>query len=230
MNQYLSRYRGLADPLRSERRVELLLVLLVLVLLVQLAWALARSLFPAEPQAVQPTADAMRVVSGATPPGPDLEQRAELRNRPLFWDSRRPLIEVVDVAPPQVAAAEDKPEEVKIGKIKDVTLKGVFGSGESAGIIYLAKGKEHRIMVGESVNGWELETVELSRAVFRGNGKSAELDLKRGTIEIAEPEGPAAGATSKQQAGGASGAKAAKSEPEKERTLSLGNGGYPARR
>ncbi|MFV8818301.1 hypothetical protein [Haliea sp. E17] len=214
MNNLLKRYRDQSDPLRTERGVELLVVALVVLLLAQLLWSAARLLFPAMPGAVEPTADAMRVVAATAAELPGAEQRAEIRSRPLFWESRRSL--VTEAEPEPVQVVEDKPAEVRLGKIRDVTLTGVFGSGKSAGIIYLAKGKERRIMVGESVNGWTLDTVEPTRAVFQGNGNTAELDLKQGTIEFVETAPSDSGKT------GAATGESSKAEPEKERTLTLG--------
>lgn len=227
MKRYLDRYRDLADPLRSERRVELLVLVLLLILVVQLAWALLRLLLPNTLTPVLPTADAMRVVSAYSAPAPDPEQRSEIRDRPLFWDTRRPVV-AVEEPPPEEAVAEEESEQEQLGKIKNVTLAGVFGSGESAGIIYLAKGKEHRIMVGDEINGWVLESVEPSRAIFSGDGKSAELNLKRGNITVAQPAPSETGGSKTTQPDASTAAESGDSSGGG--TLTLGGRGRPDRK
>ncbi|TGD74101.1 hypothetical protein E4634_08175 [Mangrovimicrobium sediminis] len=159
--------------------MELVLVVLALLLLVQLAWGVFRLVVPSLSSPLPPAADAL--VVGAVHAGSvlDEEQRAEFRNRPLFWESRAP----VAVAEPVKVSRKPKADE-KLGKLNGVKLTGVFGSGDSAGIIFSSKGKEHRVMVGEAVNGWRLETVEPQRAVFSGNDKQAELLLEQVAIPV----------------------------------------------
>ncbi len=61
-------------------------------------------------------------------------------------------------------------------------LAGVFGAGETAGIIVLAKekNKQHRVMINQAVNGWTLESVSPTEAVLSSNGRQATLALQRG--------------------------------------------------
>ncbi len=230
MSDILGRYRVQANPLRSERRVELLVLLLTLALLMQLAWGVFQLFLPSMPSAVRPADDAMRVVGldarGSVAP----EQRTEVRQRPVFWESRRPV--EVESATEQVVEV-DEPEDAKLGSLKSVKLTGVFGGGDSAGIIFLAKGKEHRIMVGDEVNGWTLESVDATHAHFSGNGREAELSLKRGTITVVQPP-PAAKAPGSKQAGTKAGDDAAAAPApmpgrgpatQQSDSLSLGGGG-----
>ena len=111
------------------------------------------------------------------------ELRNEIRQRPLFWATRRP---VDPVAPLATAAAEAKAEQKQAAQIAGLELAGVFGAGESAGIIVLAgeKNKKHRVMVNQEIKGWTLESVNSTEAVLSSNGRQATLALQRGDIWV----------------------------------------------
>lgn len=185
----LQRYRSQLDPLRSERYVELLLLVLAVLFLLQLLWGFYRSVFPAIPQPVQPTADALQVVAlndaGAIP----AELRSEIVQRPLFWVQRRPT------GPAALAAAQAAAEQAAAdaelngaGEIKGLKLAGVFGAGDSAGVIVLSEKQEkkHRLAVGDDINGWALDSVSSTEAVFRNGARRATLELKRGKLLVNE--------------------------------------------
>ena len=61
-------------------------------------------------------------------------------------------------------------------------MLGVFGSGDTAVVIAEVKGKKRRIMLGDTVVGWTLSSVERGEANFVDNGQSQTLALKFGTI------------------------------------------------
>jgi hypothetical protein len=100
------------------------------------------------------------------------ELSEELRARPLFWPSRR-----VRVDNTESASVEQKTPapETEIDKLK---LVGVFGAGESGGIIALVEGKKRRILVGEVVEGWSLDSVTRNEAVFADESRRKTLILK----------------------------------------------------
>jgi hypothetical protein len=180
-----SRYRGLVDPLRSERRVEAAVLVLLVLLCLQLLWGAYRAALPGMPEPVLPTADALtvqslRAVDGLTP-----EMRAEIRQRPLFWAARTPSASIAqqDAAIAQQALANSEPAE-----IKGLKLAGVFGTGESAGIIVLAtkKNTKHRVRVDQEVGGWTLQSVNATEAVLSRDGRQATLALQRGNILVTD--------------------------------------------
>jgi hypothetical protein len=74
--------------------------------------------------------------------------------------------------------AEVTEEDAAAGELDKVRLVGIFGAGESAGIITLVEGKKRRILVGEKVEGWTLDVVESDRAILKNKGRSRELMLK----------------------------------------------------
>ena len=188
----LGRYQGLSDPLRTERRVELVVLVLVVILLVQFLLGGHRAMFPSMPDSVKPMPDSLQVseVSGLSIATP--EQRAQIRQRPLFWASRAPLV-------PEPAQPEPKPKKsnaAKPGKIENVKLSGVFGAGDAGGIIVIAKGKKRRLMVGEELDGWTLKSIDPVSAEFTSGARLAKLELS--IVEISRSQlssaGPAAGA------------------------------------
>jgi hypothetical protein len=169
---WLARYRVQGEPLRSERRVELLVLSLAVLLLALALYYAVRLVTLAPPPAVMPGADSLGVtaVEGA---GPVTDaQRAAMLQRPLFWSSRRP-VESAETA--EAAPAEDP----KSGNIDNVILLGVFGEGSSAGIIARVGGRQQRVTVGESVEGWTLDAVALQHAVFSRSGESREVPLQK---------------------------------------------------
>ena len=87
-----ARYSGSADPLRTERRVELLLILAALLLIVQIAYSASRLALLSVPAAISPAADSLQVENALSVATVAAKQSDEIRNRPLFWASRRPLL------------------------------------------------------------------------------------------------------------------------------------------
>ncbi|TDG15118.1 hypothetical protein E2F43_02460 [Seongchinamella unica] len=217
------RYRNLENPLRAERRVELVLIAVVLLLIVQFLWGGFRSLFPFVPDPVQPRAKSLQVIQLGISEQIDPEMRAQIAARPLFWPGRRPL-EAMSEAESVAQAQADSSEEQKPGKIDGVKLTGVFGSGDAAGIIVLAKGKKRRVMVGEEVNGWELQSVEPTEALLSTGDRKASLVLRQGAIEKPQSGDEAAPAGSDGSAGEARKAKSQPGATQKKSndTLTLG--------
>jgi hypothetical protein len=178
MSDLASRYSVSSDPLRTERRVELAVVVLSGLLVLQLLWGGYSVIFPSLPEPVLPAPDSLQVGSVTDPLRVTAEQRSLVRQRPIFWATRQPL----DVAEEQVdvRTAADREKEKKPGKISGVKLSGVFGAGDSAGIIVQLDGKKHRLMVGQELNGWRLESVTPVKARFRRKGEHTSLQLDRG--------------------------------------------------
>lgn len=166
------RYSVQSNPLKTERRVELAALVILAVLLLQLVYSGLRLVLLSSPQAIAPAPDTLVVGEVASALNLSAADSEELLGRPLFWPSRRPAPEVVDKAPP--------PEEEKSGDLKGVQLVGVFGVGESAGIIALVQGKKQRILRGEKLLGWTLQSVEPTRIILVDKGSRRELSLEPG--------------------------------------------------
>lgn len=178
MKNISQRYRVSEDPLRTLRRMEMVALLLVLLLCLQLALGGFGLAAMTGPEPVQPAADSLQVPQVYGLVVVAAQERNEIVTRPLFWAGRQPGSEVV-ILP------ED--EEVKAGNLKGIKLVGVFGSGERAGIIALVKDKKRRILVGESVDGWTLESVDLGQIQLANGDQRETLMLQQGQITKAEP-------------------------------------------
>ena len=184
MTAIARRYRNLADPQKTQRLVELGVVVLAALFLLQLMLGVLGAALFSSPEPVFPARDSLAVTQLADAPELATPQREEIRNRPLFWASRRPLESDVAQTPGSGGEAEASSElVVKPGKIDGTRLTGVFGAGESAGIIVLSKGKKRRLAVGEEIEGWTLESVNPTEAVFSSAGREARLVLVRGKLE-----------------------------------------------
>ncbi|MCB1679316.1 MAG: hypothetical protein KDI16_11605 [Halioglobus sp.] len=169
------RYTVAADPLRSQRRIELALLLLGLVLCLQLLYSGARLALLSEPDAVMPAADTLTLVPVVAPAMIAARGSEEMRARPVFWESRRPVEATV------LATAVVR-EEVGAGPLRGVKLVGVFGAGDTAGIIALVKDQKRRILRGEQLEGWTLESVQPKLAVLVDGGRREELALVPGEV------------------------------------------------
>jgi len=173
------RYRVSEDPLRTLRRIEMVALLLAVLLCLQLGFGAFYLAAATGPAPVRPAADSLHVPAVFGPVVVAAQERNEIVTRPLFWSGRQPAemvaVEVVDEA------------DVKARELKDVKLVGVFGSGERLGIITLVKDKKRRILVGESLDGWTVKTIESNDAVLTNGERRETLSLQRGEVTKAAP-------------------------------------------
>jgi hypothetical protein len=177
------RYRVPDKPRRAERKVELAVVLLGLVLCLQLLYSGARFALLAAPATVAPAADALVVRDVRPLASVTAQQSEQMRARPLFWESRRPVSA-------KASAGKSSPAAGKATQLKGVSLLGVFGAGESAGVIVQVKDLKRRVLVGEKLEGWTLESVAPTEVVLAYGGKRETLRLQaRNSAARASPAG-----------------------------------------
>jgi len=186
----VSRYRDLEDPLKSERRVELLGLALTFVFVLMLLLGVTRLIISPWPAPKLPSADSLQMIELRRSSVVSAQDSNSVRARPVFWPSRRP------VDAPKDASVETKPEGKK-SELDKVKLLGIFGAGDSTGIIALVKGKKKRILQGDKVEGWTLDSIDGSQAVFVDSGQSKHLTLERGVITSAPNPPATAGTTEK---------------------------------
>ncbi|MFT7287655.1 MAG: hypothetical protein ACI87W_001770 [Halieaceae bacterium] len=189
LEQLQQRYRSTAEPLRSERRLELALLFVAALLLVQLLWFGVRWMvaLPVDPMA--PTEDSLRVVERMSPGSISAEQSLQLQTRPIFWPSRRP-VENIGLPEPQESVAGN---ETAAAELEGLLLTGLFGGGEFGGAIVAYKGNRQRILVGEEIDGWSLQSIGSDAVVFESGGVRDERRLTLApviaiTAESAEAE------------------------------------------
>ena len=172
------RYRVSEDPLRTLRRIELVALLLVVLLCLQLIFGAIALTAKTGPEAVSPAADSLQVPPVIGPAVVNPHERNEIVSRPLFWSGRQP-------SSAEGSGEEKPPREAE--KLQGVKLVGVFGSGERLGIIALVKDQKRRILLGERLDGWTLETIESDEIVLTNGGRSETLKLQRGEVSKAVP-------------------------------------------
>ena len=178
----VNRYRVQHEPQRTERRVELLVLLLGLLLLLQLCFFLLRVLLPPAPEPIEPTAASLTVADRIAGRLLDTRGSAELRERPLFWEGRRP----VDSS--GVPSGETSTQ--KASPLKGIRLLGIYGGGESGGIIVRVEGKQQRLAVGDELRGWTLESMDGGGATLssaRGGRERLEMERAQGASPIITP-------------------------------------------
>ena len=169
--QLQNRYRQTEDPLRSERYLELAAVVVTLLFLLLVVFSGLRLSMLAEPEARLPAPESLVVADAMISGVVTSEMRNEINARPVFFPSRRPL----SAAPPPPVVDKATANKSELDKVQ---LLGVFGGGETAGVILLVEGKKQRLGVGESVKGWKLKTVDLNEAQFASGGKLETLVLQ----------------------------------------------------
>ena len=170
LQSWITRYQVQQNPLKTERRIELAVLVLLVLLLVSAVLGGIRLVASNEPEPVFPSADSLAVHTLQLDRGLTAEQAVEILNRPLFWQSRRPLV------PPPKTVAKPKPKAAK--KLAGVTLLGVYGAGDGLGLIATVDGAFSRISKGQSVKGWKFSDYEEGTAVFVSGGKKSVLPLE----------------------------------------------------
>jgi len=164
-----------------ERRVELLAVVLAVVLLLQWLLGGISLAMLAEPDAIRPGVGGDSQLVGLERVG--TAQREAISARPLFWVSRRPQ--------PVAGSVGGRGAGTTGGQLGNVKLRGVFGSGRTAGVIALVGERETRTLLGESLEGWELEAVHPDRVEFSRSGRRETLFLTPAQDKAARPGAPA---------------------------------------
>ena len=176
MNWVPERYRVMENPLRTERRVELIVLGLVIVLIFWLATGLVRLMVSSGPQPVLPAEDSLEVQGLLLQESLSPQDATRILERPLFWEGRRPL-----APPPAVAAQPTQPVQAKLD---GVTLQGVYGAGETLGLIATVDGAMTRIVKGQPVKGWQLDSYDQGVATFVSGGRKATLPLELTTPNV----------------------------------------------
>jgi len=99
--------------------------------------------------------------------------------RPVFALDREPPVQPELPLEDDAALAAAEAEAVVVESIDGVNLLGIFGSGEVAGVIIrLDNGERQRLVVGESIKGWTLDSVGSRRAHLRAStGEEARLEM-----------------------------------------------------
>jgi hypothetical protein len=162
-------------------------LILTAIFILQLFYSVARLIMPAQLDSVLPAPDTL-VVSELKRFGAVLdEQSAELRARPVFWASRRTI---VDSAGPEAAVAPVAKSKAKKSELDKVKLLGIFGEGDSSGIIVLVEGDKKRILRGDKLVGWTLESISGGHAAFVSGGRSQNVMLVRSNNPVPPPAAP----------------------------------------
>jgi hypothetical protein len=200
------RYLCDSEPLRSERRLELVLLVLAAVAALQLLWMGVRLLLPPGLAPVPPAADSLRIAAVPGQPPLTAEQRLELQARPPFWESRRPL-DLPSVS--ETVRTDDSATtkaEAAAPRLEGLALRGLFAGGEQAGAIVSYRGKEMRLLEGDELAGWVLARVGSNEAVFRSGVEEDARQLQRQSV-------PGAGSAARVDAGRAAAEEPAASRP-----------------
>ncbi|NQX90177.1 MAG: hypothetical protein HRT77_16110 [Halioglobus sp.] len=163
----VARYRGQGAAGSLERRIELVVMVLALLLLVQLAYGAMRLAMLAQPEPVALDGAAMQGMRLLAVKRVTDEQRNAISERPLFSVSRRP----------PVSRAQARPAPA--GQLRGVQLLGVFGSGSAAGVIVQVDKDRQRVLLGDALQGWTLDAVHPDRVEFVRRGQQTTLPLQQ---------------------------------------------------
>ena len=168
------RYRVRVNPLLAERRIEFVILLLGLLLILQLVYGGAYLALLSTPDVVLPAADSLQVSSSQPRKTITSQQSNEIRDRPLLWVARRPV----------VASSVSAAESPKPAEFKGFKLVGLFGTGDAVGVIASSKGKTQRLGIGGTLDEWTLKSVGVNEAVFSSGSRQETLVLQPASIII----------------------------------------------
>ena len=107
---------------------------------------------------------------------PPMEQYQPVKDRPLFFEGRRPPAEYVP----------DEPKAKPLAPVRKVpppraSLSGVIRIGDNTYVMLKGVGKEKgllRVKVGEDVDGWQVEKIQDDRVVLNNAGEKHEIPLR----------------------------------------------------
>jgi hypothetical protein len=173
-----ARYREQQSPLKTERWVELVALIVLGSVGLRLLLGLFGLAVDGGPEPLRPAQDSLAVQTLQLDEGVPPDQRAEILSRPLFWQSRRPLV------PPKKVVV--KPKATTPQKLKGVVLHGVYGAGagDGLGLIATVDGRMTRIAKGQTVKGWQLKSYENGVARFSSGGRKTTLPLALTTPSV----------------------------------------------
>ncbi len=90
--------------------------------------------------------------------------------RPLFSSTRRPPPPVVPEAP------------IPVDNLSTARLLGVFEGAQASGAILQVAGKNRRVRLNESVDGWVLQSVQRRAVTFASGDQTRTLSLMRSLV------------------------------------------------
>lgn len=109
-------------------------------------------------------------------PGPgqaDTSQFLGMLERPLFSPTRRP-------PPPPPPPKVEVPEPVN--RFAQAKLTGVFEGAGAGGIIINYDGKDHRVPLNGTLDGWRLQSVTGVQATFSQGGQTRVVPMQRAAL------------------------------------------------
>lgn len=128
----------------------------------------------------------------------DTSQFLGMLERPLFSPTRRP-------PPPPPPPKAEVPEPVN--RFAQAKLTGLFEGEGVGGVIINYDGKDRRVPLNGTLDGWKLQSVSGAQAVFAQAGQTRSVPLQRATL-LTGP-GPQQGRPTAPPAPGPGGAAAA---------------------
>ena len=105
--------------------------------------------------------------------------------RPVFAPDRKPRRPDLPSEDYEALVASGSDADV-VESIDGINLLGIFGSGEVSGVIVrLDNGERQRLLVGESIKGWTLSSVDSRRALLQAaTGEEARLEMAYATDQL----------------------------------------------
>lgn len=90
---------------------------------------------------------------------------------PLFWESRRPVLEL--------EKSEDEPAVIEVGVIDGVKLLGIIVQRSVQTALLGIDKKIQKVVKGDEVNGWVVDQVFADKVVLMANDQTVELSIVR---------------------------------------------------
>ncbi len=132
------------------------------------------------PAPIFPAASTLSAIRLELPANAEESRSGQFVARPLFWAGRAPPPDEVEAPPPEQAKAPEM--------LDQAILSGLFTSGGASGAILSVGGQSQRLLVGQDLGGWTLESILGDEAVF--TDKDGAGGQRRLTLEHAEVKRP----------------------------------------
>ena len=113
---------------------------------------------------------------------PVLPERARVDTARFMSWLERPLFSITRRPPPPPPPPPPPAAEAPVDTLSTAKLHGIFSGGQTGGVILHIGGKNRRVRLDESVDGWVLRSVQGRSATFSSPGQTRTLQLTRAAV------------------------------------------------
>lgn len=117
-------------------------------------------------------------------PTEDLGQYAEITERPLFIEGRRPIVE---------EAVKEAPAPVEVGQIDDWQLIGVYSRAKQPMALFRNQKEAKKFLKlnqHQTISGWQLQQIDPDRVTLQQGSQQKIVPLRKPRAQMPAKNGP----------------------------------------